>query len=379
MILNNTQHALTNEPVNIRLSDGKISRLQAEPFDDTDKTFQLDLTGTIIFPGLINSHDHPDFNLFPALSDKHYRNYTEWGGYIHKHYKDKINEVLRVPLALREQWGLYKNLLCGVTTVVNHGEKLKKHTDIINVYEDSQSIHSASFEKKWKLLLNNPLKKNKQVTIHTGEGVDIAANKEIDKLIGWNLFKRELMGIHGIAMDEKQAKSFKALVWCPGSNFFLFGQTARIDLLKKHVKILFGTDSTLTGSWNIWEHIRLARSTGYMSDPELYDALTTNAADVWNMNCGEIAEGRDADLVVARRKGDIGAFFGLDPEDIMMVMSRGHIRLFDEELYPQLKGIDLAAYSRVYIDGTCKYVTGDLPELIKKIRYYYPAADFPVI
>jgi cytosine/adenosine deaminase-related metal-dependent hydrolase len=95
--------------------------------------------------------------------------------------------------------------------------------------------------------------------IHTGEGKDELAYKEIDELIHWNLLGKKLIGIHGVVMSEDQAKEFEALVWCPGSNYFLLNQTAQIDRLKKHTTILFGTDSTLTGNWNIWDHIRLAR------------------------------------------------------------------------------------------------------------------------
>ncbi|HVW16576.1 MAG TPA: amidohydrolase family protein, partial [Mucilaginibacter sp.] len=296
--------------------------------------------------------------------------------------KDEIREVLKIPVALREQWGAYKNLLCGVTTVVNHGERLKKHPGFIRVYEDGHSIHSVRFDRKWWLALNNPFKSRRAVAIHTGEGIDDAAGREIDTLISRNFLKRDMIGIHGIAMNEKQAGAFKALVWCPESNLFLFGQTARIDLLKKHVPIIFGTDSTLTGSWNIWEHIRLARKTGCLIDDGLYDTLTVNAAQIWDINRGEIAEGKDADVVVARRKKDIGKadqFFKLDPKDILLILCGGRIILFDEELHAQLKRVNVNQYGRISVQGTCKYVAGNLPELMCEIKRYYPGINFPMI
>ena len=54
----------------------------------------------------------------------------------------------------------------------------------------------------------------------SGEGIDEYAKKEIDTLIRWNLFKKEIVAVHGVAMDVQQAKSFKALVWCPCFKFF---------------------------------------------------------------------------------------------------------------------------------------------------------------
>ena len=44
----------------------------------------------ILFPGLINSHDHLDFNLFPALRNRIYNSYTEWGKDIQETYKEEI-------------------------------------------------------------------------------------------------------------------------------------------------------------------------------------------------------------------------------------------------------------------------------------------------
>jgi cytosine/adenosine deaminase-related metal-dependent hydrolase len=183
-------------------------------------------------------------------------------------------------------------------------------------------------------------------------------------------------------MNETQAQAFKALVWCPESNYFLLGKTAPVDRIKKNTTLLFGTDSTLTGGWNIWDHIRLARKTAMATDTELYDTLTANAADVWQLNNGYISEGKDADLVVAKMKSDkpaADAFFEINPEDILLVLHKGNLSLFDEELYPQLKETNLDDYSKIYIDGTCKYVQGNLPELMRKIYHYYPEASFPVI
>ena len=43
------------------------------------------------FPGLINSHDHLDFNLFPQTGNRIYNNYTEWGRDIHEQNKEAIS------------------------------------------------------------------------------------------------------------------------------------------------------------------------------------------------------------------------------------------------------------------------------------------------
>lgn len=375
MILSNVRMALTGQTVSIRIKDGKIAQVLPGHFHDQTDELNLSFDNAIIFPGLINSHDHLDFNLFPPLSGRTFKNYTEWGVYIHLKYKDVIDSVLKVPEKLRIQWGIYKNLLCGVTTVVNHGKKIKVSNDLISVFQDCQSIHSVHFEKRWRFALNNPLKKNQPTVIHCGEGVDDLASNEIDRLIQSNLLKRSIVAVHGVAMNEEQAKQFKALVWCRESNYFLLDKTASVDKLKKHISILFGTDSTLTGDWNIWNHIRNAKQTDMLSEQELFDSLTTNPANIWRLNAGGITEGMDADLVLS--KSD--SFFATGPQNILLVMHKGQISLFDATLLPQLNTINTNEYTKISIGGSSKYVKGNLPELIFNVKQFYPDASFPVV
>ncbi|MDB5110522.1 MAG: hypothetical protein JWR67_1636 [Mucilaginibacter sp.] len=381
IVLNNVRLIDGNGPVSVQIIDNKITKVFNDTAPDKTDALQLTFDNALIFPGLINSHDHLDFNLFPALGNKIYNSYTEWGKYIHENYKNEISKVLKVPVLLREQWGILKNLLCGVTTVVNHGEKLKTTDTLISVHEQYYCLHSVQFEKKWRLKLNHPFKRKFPVVIHIGEGNDQASYHEIDQLIYWNFLQKTLVGIHAVAMSDKQAKKFKAIVWCPQSNFFLLDKTARIEDLKKQTNILFGTDSTLTGSWNIWEHICAARKTAMLTDTELYNSLHVNASNTWKLNNKEIKSDQDADIVVAAIKNGatgMDAFFSISPKDILLVTHQGNIRLFDASIYNQLAKTDLSNFSKIYIDGIGKYVQSDVPALIKHIRKYYPAARFPV-
>ena len=64
--------------------------------------------------------------------------------------KKIIGTVLKIPQGTRTQWGLYKNLLNGITTVVNHGEKLNINSNFITVIQNNYCLHSIQFEKNWK-------------------------------------------------------------------------------------------------------------------------------------------------------------------------------------------------------------------------------------
>jgi cytosine/adenosine deaminase-related metal-dependent hydrolase len=368
MLLNGTQ------PVNIAVSAGRIVAIGAGKRDETDQ-YKIHFTEALAIPGLINSHDHLDFNCFPIFGERKYNNYTEWGNHIQKTYRDQIDAILKIPRNIRASWGMYKNLVAGITTVVNHGSFLKITNPLINIYQEPQNLHSVRFEKKWKWKLNNPLLKNKDCVIHTGEGVDEQSYDEIDELLKYNLLKRNLIGVHGVAMNAIQAKGFKGLVWCPESNRVLLDRHADIKRLKAHSLLVFGTDSTLTGNWNIWQHLRLARSLEQVSDEELFSMVTSSPAKLWNMHTGELAAEKEADILIVKKKSGTARwddFFRINPEDILMILHKGKIRMFDKTMFSQLNSLyaDLSNFSQISVHGVVKFVEGDLRTLISSIRDY---------
>ncbi len=368
---------------NILIEGNTIQKITSD--NDIRCMETIDLNEAIAFPGLINSHDHLDFNLFPQLGYPVYQHYAEWAKDIHTQDKTAIDNVLKIPSALRTQWGLYKNLLNGVTTVVNHGKILPVSNSIVSVFQESRTLHSIAFERNWKWKLNRPYLVKKPFAIHIGEGTNHAANKEISQLLQWNWCKRNLIGIHGVAMTAEQATGFNALVWCPVSNQFLFTKTATVDVLKRYTHILLGSDSTLTAEWNFWNHIRFARKTGMLTDNELFQAITNIPASVWGFrNLGRLATGQYADIVIAKPHSSahasaMNAFYNTEPDHILLVIQHGEIRLFDETIHSSLKNTIInKPFSKIKTGTQIKYVIGDLPGLIGSIKKYYPSVQIPV-
>jgi cytosine/adenosine deaminase-related metal-dependent hydrolase len=383
MLISNVIPVGSNTNIQIKIQNGLIKALNQSQniLADDGTDIHLKFDNAIVFPGLINSHEHLDFNLFSPYGHNKYNNYVEWANYIHTTHKNEINTVLSIPEHLRTLWGIYKNLLCGITTVINHGKYLPITNNIINVIQPNQNLHSVQFEKKWKLKLNHPLKNKEAYCIHIGEGIDGWAQNEIDKLIHWNFLHKELIGIHAVAMKPLQAKRFKAIVWCPSSNYFLFNSTADITRLKLLTKIIFGTDSTLTADWNIWNHLRLGRTTNMLTDTELFHSVTSTPASVWKKNTGNIVIEKEADLVIANNSKNtiFNSFYNTNPENILLITIKGAIKLFDETQKEQIVpyNLDLKNFSRIKIANTVKYVYGNLAELTNIIHQYHPSVRFP--
>jgi cytosine/adenosine deaminase-related metal-dependent hydrolase len=345
---------------------------------------RIHFENALAFPGLINSHDHLEFNLFPRLGRRTYSNCVEWGKDIQAVYREIIGAVLKVPKRLRAQWGVYKNLLNGVTTVVHHGDLLDLGGPPINVFQDCNVLHSVRHEPNWRLKLNNPLARDLPFVVHVGEGTDAQTEQDIDTLIRWNALKRRLIAVHGVAMTTRQAEAFAALVWCPDSNTFLLGRTADIPQLQRRIEVVFGSDSTLTANWNLWDQLRLARALQVMDDATLFESITSKPAELWGVpGSGMIREGSVADIVVARSTGirsDLDAWFAIVPADIALVIQSGRVRLCDADCYGQLiaTGWNGEFFSRVKLGSAVKYVEGDLPELMRRVKESVPGVTFPI-
>src|SRR5271165_1663000 len=97
MILNSIKMTGTDEIVHIAVDDDRITNISSSEIDAPADTIILTFDNAIIFPGLINSHDHLDFNLFPQLGNRIYSSYTEWGEQIHLNHKIEIENVLKIP------------------------------------------------------------------------------------------------------------------------------------------------------------------------------------------------------------------------------------------------------------------------------------------
>lgn len=365
------------ERKHIHITNGIIRAIttRREMLDSLQNEERLELDGALALPGFINSHDHLDFNLFPQLGNRVYTNYTEWGRDIHQSDAAIVAAVKKIPLSLRIQWGLYKNLLNGFTTVVNHGEYLQTGNELVNVFQDCYSLHSPAFEKNWVLKLNHPLRNRKPFVMHIGEGTDEAAGSEIDNVIRSNFFTRRIIAVHAVAMNKEQAASFAAITWCPASNFFLLGKTASVELLKQGVKIIFGTDSTLTSSWCAGNHFRTALDTGMVDEGELLNMLTDIPAQIWGLeNRGRVEEGMRADLLIMESSNTV--FKGM-PAGLLLVINGGEIRLLAENIH-QLKQLpETENFERLVIGGKTILVKPGIIKLAKEILPFYPAAEIP--
>ncbi len=372
MILRNLQLYEEQERKDLLIQDGSIATITAAGTlkNPTNIPF-IDTEGLTAFPGFINSHDHLDFNLYPQLGKGPYPNYTSWGKDIHLRHRDLIDTIQKIPVALRTQWGIYKNLLNGCTTVVDHGKEHKAADEWIQVFRATHSLHSVAFEKNWKRKLNHPFSRKKPYVIHAGEGTDELARAEAGKINRANYLRKKIVAVHAVSIEPLEARGFQGIVWCPSSNEFMFGRTAPINQLKQFTRIVFGTDSTLTAGWALKEHLQTGLNTGMVQLPELIGMLSSEPAALWGMqHKGRIAPGFDADICL---------YAGEDPVNgqLMMVIRQGRVLLYHASLESALPLNDDIPYCRIRYAGEEILVAGRLSSLVREIQQYYPTANIP--
>jgi len=154
-----------------------IYNLGEKPEKNPD--WEIDFEGRIVFPGLINSHDHLYDTFWPKFGKAgEYRSWFEWEG------EFKNSEVYRqkqlLSVADLYYLGMYRNVFSGVTLVVDHfpREISKNFTEqpLVNLLENYCLAHSISSQSlEWGEGIREEFKNSKGIfpfVLHCGEGFD---------------------------------------------------------------------------------------------------------------------------------------------------------------------------------------------------------------
>lgn len=342
---------------NICMSRNRIWRLQP----DSSRAPVLDLTGFLVLPGLVNAHDHLEFNLFPRLGRGLYANATEWAGDIYRPCEAPIRHHLQVPKTVRLFWGAIKNLLSGVTTVAHHNAYQRAVFDRhfpVRVVKQFGWAHSLRFssdaeERFRKTPAGVPF------IIHAGEGRDALARNEILQLENSGMLAPSTVIVHGVALKPGDlhllARRGVSLIWCPTSNYFTIGQTLAPEVLRSGIPVTLGSDSALTAQGDFLDELRAARQ--HVPISRLYEMVTGQAARILRLDSGEgsIRERGVADLLVVADKQQTPAEALLDFHPELVILS-GRIKLVSSRMADRLNLRRLPNFQPIEVEGRGRYL-----------------------
>ncbi len=310
----------------------RIARIDMAPSDADGPT--VDVAELLVFPGLINAHDHLELNDLPRLGDPGgYGNAYQWGLDITQRRRSPIiDRVLAIPLRDRLLAGAYKNLMAGVTTVCHHGEyhRLFDRGFPVRVVKRYRWCHSLGFGDD---VAGSYRRTPPDVPwiIHLAEGTDEVARAELGRLEAMGCLGPNTVIVHGVALSDADVEAMvrrrAGLIWCPASNLFLFGQTAPIPRLHGRVPIALGSDSRLSGSAHLLEELKVARAQGVVDDEALFHMVTRDAARLLRIDheTGTLEPGKRADLLVLEGapRHPYEALVTAHPEAIHLVLVAG--------------------------------------------------------
>lgn len=350
---------------NLEISDGHIRRIiygNAAEIPGSSAANTVNLEGYLILPGLINAHDHLEFNLFPRLGDGPYANFEEWARDICRPDRSPVREHLCVPAPVRLWWGGLKNLLAGVTTVCHHNpyDRLFDQGFPVRVVRRYGWAHSMVFEKDIFGAFGATCP-DAPFVIHLGEGTDRRSQDEIFALERMGALDERTILVHGVAFTEAGHELWQergaALVWCPTSNRFTLGTTVDARWVCRFERTALGSDSALTARGNLLDELQAAHFEEGAPADCLYRMVTESAAKILRLTDGEgrLQAGSTADLVAIPWRAETpdatpdetpaNAIVRLDMASIEMVLISGQLQSASPEMVsrwplPQAQGLE---------------------------------------
>jgi cytosine/adenosine deaminase-related metal-dependent hydrolase len=332
---------------------------------------RIDLRDHLIFPGLINSHEHLQVNAVPPLaSTEVFPNSYAWIEAFQSHFGDAaVLAALRVPKALRLRHGALKNLLAGTTCVAQHDpwhEALDAADFPVALLRD----YGWSYALGWSSY-GPPVQQSFAQTpvdrpwmIHLAEGSDATAQGELAELDELGCLASHSVLVHGVGLREQDIDRViergAGVVWCPTSNQRLLGCTLDPRRLVEAGRLALGTDSRLSGSRDLLEELRAASTYGDLTAQQLLGLVSTDASRMLRLPWhGSLQAGAHADLLIVEDRGG-------DPQASLLGLERSDIRAVVRDGLPRIADADFADWFAVAGVETVSVLLDGRPKLLDK-------------
>ncbi len=379
----------------------KIVHMGKEKFP-VDRVLRLD-ENDILFPGLINAHDHLLGTYYPRVGKGPYLNWYPWDNDLKSHplYEERSR------LSNKELYllGAYRNLLSGVVSVSDHmphavNQELIKNLPVFVLSKYSLEHECSSYDLRWGRGISvehtEAKEKNIPFITHLEEGFDEEAGLGVDILMELGALDEYTVLIHGIALSDADvqilARQKAHLVWCPSSNYYMFQTTAPIKkLLDAGVNVALGTDSPMSGGLHLLDEMQFAASLyeklyGQKLDPAVIVRMVTVAAAkaLRLFDQGQIAEGYRAQFTVIRASHSHNVYESLvhaDLGDVQLVIRDG-IPLYGERRFLDFFSAFKKHYQQVTMAGQDRILIGRpihfYKELCGKLGFQKKLPFFPI-
>ena len=339
------------------------------------RAYRIDLRDHLVFPGLINAHDHLHVNAVPPLQARApFPNSYAWIAAFRMHFGEPaVIAALQVPKALRLRHGALKNLLAGTTCVAHHDPwhaALDEPDFPVAVLRD----YGWSYALGWPDY-GPPIRQSFAATpadrpwlIHLAEGTDAIAQAELARLDAMGCLAANSVLVHGVGLSERDIDRViergAAVVWCPTSNRNLLGRSLDPRRLCAAGRLALGSDSRLSGARDLLDEMRGIAARGELSPGQLLGLATSQAARILRLSAvGSLAPGAPADLVIVEDRGgdERCGLVGISRSEIRAVVRHGVPRIADPD-FAEWFGVAGMDTVPVTLDGRPKLLARPLAE-----------------
>lgn len=287
-------------------------------------------TGGIIYPGLIELHNHLSYDALPLWQvPKQFSNRSQWQS--NADYVANVSGPMGTiaksndphVLAALARYVETKCLLGGVTTsqgISLKGDQLETYYHgamrVVDDPGDPQfpraSTHIPDVDASDWASFKSEVDKASCLLLHLSEGLDAEARNAFLALKsgGQWAISSALAGIHCAALQSADfaiiASKGASMVWSPLSNLLLYGGTSDIKAARSAgVPIALGSDWSPSGSKNLLNELKVAKTVVQvnaldLTDREIVAMATSVPASIvkWDGLIGSIATGKCADFTV---------------------------------------------------------------------------------
>lgn len=321
-------------------------------------------TDGIIFPGLIDAHNHPGWNSFPTLMFNNfpYGHRDEWGSDDPEYDDWKAKRgVVRSAIddsntARISKWSEILEMMAGCITIQgNYDGKEYAHPDVMlfNIEQFPSRIFADIFAwtmsttERSDLLGQIAGGRVNAVLIHLCEGPDATSHAQFSTWKNWGMLTEETAIIHGTPLTASDFTDMAAVgakvLWSPMSNMKLYEETCNVKLAHQNgVLVGLSPDWTPSGGYNMLEELAYAwylnetMFDNYFTPRQMCDMVTSNnaAACGFAHKYGIIKVGHNAGFCVI--DGDVNdpymSLINARPSTVKLTIIDGMPRYGDTDL-----------------------------------------------